>query len=138
MDRLDGVDGRKSVAGRKPSDVGVAVGVHGDSLAAVVVGGAQERRIDKLGARGVELGDVGFVAGHRRGLKRPGERKIGRSRISCDVGHSAAVDGNDFIIYDFATGALFYDIDGNGPTGQVQFAQLPAALALSSKDFLVV
>jgi Ca2+-binding RTX toxin-like protein len=50
----------------------------------------------------------------------------------------AAVDANDFLIYNFESGALFYDIDGNGPTAAVQFAQLPAGLALSWKDFLVV
>lgn len=50
----------------------------------------------------------------------------------------AAVDANDFMIYSFTTGALSYDVDGNGPIAAVQFAQLPAALALTWKDFLVV
>ena len=53
------------------------------------------------------------------------------------VGESA-VDADDFMIYSFSTGALSYDIDGNGPTAAVQFAQLPVGLALTWKDFLVV
>jgi serralysin len=50
---------------------------------------------------------------------------------------AAAHDANDRIIYDRATGALYYDPDGTGAQEQVQFAQLNARLGLKNNDFLV-
>jgi serralysin len=51
---------------------------------------------------------------------------------------AAAADADDRIIYDSATGALYFDADGNGGGGAVQFAQLAAALALTNDDFFGV
>jgi serralysin len=51
---------------------------------------------------------------------------------------TAAQDANDNIIYDVATGALFYDSDGTGAAAAIQFAQLSPALALTHLDFLIV
>jgi Ca2+-binding RTX toxin-like protein len=51
---------------------------------------------------------------------------------------AAALDGNDRIIYDDATGALYYDADSAGGTAAVQFAQLGTGLALTYLDFYVV
>jgi serralysin len=39
------------------------------------------------------------------------------------------------IIYNSATGGLFYDADGTGASAQVQFAQLKAGLALTTANF---
>ena len=50
---------------------------------------------------------------------------------------AAAHDGDDRIVYNSATGNLFFDPDGNGPAAAVRFAHLAAGLALSSGDFLV-
>jgi Ca2+-binding RTX toxin-like protein len=50
----------------------------------------------------------------------------------------AAQDANDRIIYNNATGALFYDADGVGGNAQVQFARLSAGLVLTDLDFFVV
>jgi Ca2+-binding RTX toxin-like protein len=50
----------------------------------------------------------------------------------------AALDANDRIIYNDASGALFYDSDGVGGTAQIQFATLSTGLALTNLDFLVV
>ncbi|TAJ94598.1 MAG: calcium-binding protein [Gammaproteobacteria bacterium] len=50
-----------------------------------------------------------------------------------------AADGNDHILYDTGTGALYYDADGNGAGAAIQFAVLtdsPEGLAAS--DFMVV
>ena len=50
---------------------------------------------------------------------------------------SAAQDANDRIIYDTATGDLFYDSNGNASGGSVQIAQLSAGLDLTFQDFLI-
>jgi len=51
---------------------------------------------------------------------------------------SAAKDLDDRIIYDPATGALWFDADGSGAGAAVQFAQLKPNLVMASTDFIVV
>jgi Ca2+-binding RTX toxin-like protein len=46
-----------------------------------------------------------------------------------------AVDGNDYILYNTTTGALYYDADGNGGIAAVEFAVL--GTAISNIDFIV-
>ena len=49
------------------------------------------------------------------------------------------VDASDRIIYDNATGALSYDVDGSGAAAAIQFAQLDAGLTwLDAGEFFVV
>ena len=50
---------------------------------------------------------------------------------------AAALDAGDRIIYNSATGAVYYDSDGTGAAAQIQFAQLSSGLALTNFDFLV-
>lgn len=49
---------------------------------------------------------------------------------------TAATDADDRIIYDQATGKLYYDADGNGPGAAVLFAQLAAGATLTSADLI--
>jgi len=51
---------------------------------------------------------------------------------------TAAADSSDRIIYDAATGRIYYDADGNGAGAQVLFAQVTAGLALTNADFLII
>ncbi|CAN5157529.1 hypothetical protein BH10PSE7_BH10PSE7_09500 [soil metagenome] len=51
---------------------------------------------------------------------------------------AAAADGNDFLIYNNATGALSFDSDGNGAGAALQFATLATGLALTSGDFTII
>jgi Ca2+-binding RTX toxin-like protein len=47
-------------------------------------------------------------------------------------------DANDFIVYNKATGALFYDANGNGAGAGVQFAVLSNKPTLTAADFAVI
>lgn len=49
-----------------------------------------------------------------------------------------AADGDDRIIYNQATGALYYDPDGIGAAAQVQFATLSGGPLLTSADFVLI
>jgi len=51
---------------------------------------------------------------------------------------SAALDADDRILYDSATGALYFDRDGTGSAAAVQFATLDPGLALSASEFQVI
>jgi Ca2+-binding RTX toxin-like protein len=48
-----------------------------------------------------------------------------------------AHDGNDHIIYNSSTGALFFDSDGTGSAHQIQFATISSHLPLTSSSFIV-
>jgi Ca2+-binding RTX toxin-like protein len=50
---------------------------------------------------------------------------------------AAATDANHRIIYDSATGALFFDADGSGAGIAKQFATVSTGLALTTSDFYV-
>ncbi|MCW5667952.1 MAG: calcium-binding protein [Piscinibacter sp.] len=51
---------------------------------------------------------------------------------------TAAGDTNDRIVYDSASGQLFYDADGSGAGAQVLFATVTAGTALTASDFVIV
>ncbi|MGL5943491.1 MAG: calcium-binding protein [Waterburya sp.] len=51
---------------------------------------------------------------------------------------SAATDSSDRFIYNNTNGALFFDVDGNGSTAQVQLATLNTGLALTNQDIFVL
>jgi serralysin len=52
------------------------------------------------------------------------------------IGKSAK-DADDRLVYNKATGALYYDADGNGAGEAIQFAQLKAGAALSAECFFI-
>jgi serralysin len=51
---------------------------------------------------------------------------------------TAAQDADDRIIYDSATGALWFDADGKGAGAAVQFATLTGHPTLIASDFTVI
>jgi Ca2+-binding RTX toxin-like protein len=64
---------------------------------------------------------------------------VGHALAAADFRLGAhAVTAAQHILYDPASGFLYYDADGNGPTARMHFATLSAHLALTHADFLVV
>ena len=63
---------------------------------------------------------------------------LGALNANAFVTGSAAGDADDRIVYNSATGALFFDADGNGAGAAIQFATLQGAPALSASDFAVI
>lgn len=51
---------------------------------------------------------------------------------------AVALDAGDRILYDAATGNIWYDSDGTGAVAAVQFASVTAGLALTNADFQIV
>lgn len=49
-----------------------------------------------------------------------------------------AGDASDRVIYEFDTGKLFFDADGNGAGARVQFATLAVGVGLTAADFVVI
>ena len=74
-----------------------------------------------------QLDDVVFT-GLATGILNPNAFVIG----------SAAADADDRILYNSATGQLFFDADGSGAGAAIHFATLQGAPALASSDFAVV
>jgi Ca2+-binding RTX toxin-like protein len=60
--------------------------------------------------------------------------------LSADAFHlgATAADGTDRILYDGATGQLFYDADGTGAIAAKAFATITPGLALTEHSFLLV
>jgi serralysin len=63
---------------------------------------------------------------------------IGAVSAGAFVLGTAAQDADDRLIYDQATGRLFYDADGNGAGAAVLFAELTVGTALTATDFQVI
>jgi Ca2+-binding RTX toxin-like protein len=60
----------------------------------------------------------------------------GRLAASAFRSGSAATDASDRIVYDQASGKIFYDADGTGDIAAILFARVEAGTALTSADFI--
>lgn len=63
---------------------------------------------------------------------------LGALKAADFVTGSKALDASDRIIYNSATGDIFYDADGSGAGAAVLFAKVAAGTALTSADFLII
>jgi Ca2+-binding RTX toxin-like protein len=76
----------------------------------------------------IALDDAVFAAIGSLGALAPGAFVTG----------TAAGDADDRIIYDSATGQIFYDADGSGSGHAIWFATLQSAPALAASDIIVI
>ena len=63
---------------------------------------------------------------------------LGALNANAFVAGTTALDADDRILYDAATGKLYFDADGNGAGAAVQFAAFLGNPALTASDFLVI
>jgi Ca2+-binding RTX toxin-like protein len=82
----------------------------------------------------------GFVSGTDKIALRRGAFDItpGTLAAGAFVTGTAAQDADDRIIYDSATGALYYDRDGTGAAAQLHFAVLAGNPLLAASDVVVI
>ena len=66
-------------------------------------------------------------------LTTTGTLAAGQFRIG-----TQAVDANDFIIYNNATGAMLYDANGSGAGAAVQIATIGVGLAMTNAEFVII
>ena len=117
-DTLDGGTGNNVLTGGAGQDIfRLTTAGHIDAITDFVV-------VDDT----IQLENAVFTA-----LATPGTLAAGQLRIGAQ-----ALDANDFIIYNNATGALLYDANGNGAGAAVQIATLSAGLAVTNADFVVI
>jgi Ca2+-binding RTX toxin-like protein len=69
------------------------------------------------------------------GLSTTGTGHLAANNFRIGAG---ALDADDRIIYNSATGTLSYDADGNGAGAAIHFANIGVGLALTSDEFLVI
>ncbi len=125
-----GNDGINILDGRGGSDVLVGR-AGGDTFAFTTALGAGnvDRLVDfAAGSDRIALDDAVFtqLGAH------------GSLNATAFVAGAAAADADDRIVYNSATGQLFYDADGNGAGAAVQFATLATGLSLTAGDFQVI
>ncbi|MBY0484095.1 DUF4347 domain-containing protein [Nitrosomonas sp.] len=76
----------------------------------------------------IQLENAVFTALTTTGTLAAGQFRIG----------TQAVDANDFIIYNNATGALLYDANGSGAGAAVQIATTGVGLAMTNAEFVII
>jgi Ca2+-binding RTX toxin-like protein len=122
-DRLDGGRGTDSLTG------GVGGGVD-HFVFSTPLGAGNIDVIEDFSAPfdQIDLDNAVFTA-----LGAPGALAAGAFRAG-----SFALDASDRVLYQQATGNLFYDADGIGGVGRVQFAHVDPGTAITAADFIVI
>ena len=67
-----------------------------------------------------------------------GVANVGASLNASMFKAGPATDDNDFILYNSASGRLYYDVDGNGDGVAIQFASVAPNTALTATDCVVI
>lgn len=129
-DTLIGGDGRDTLAGGLGSDV-----LTGGNVEDVFVfaGAGTLQAVDMITDMTAGFDDIWLSAAVFRNSGPAGALAAERFVLG-----TTALERDDRILYDAATGALYFDGDGNQAGAAVQFAQLATGLALTAADFVMV
>lgn len=129
---LNGMAGNDTLIGGSAADW-----IDGGSGADVMTGGAGADRFYLANSGGVdEITD--FDPADDTIILSVGASIGGASAYRFAAGATEAADADDRIIYDTATGALYYDADGVGGVASVQIALFTNKAALTVADFVIV
>jgi len=128
MDTLSGGAGNDTLAGGGGNDYLIG-GTGGDRfLFNAALGGTNLDRIQSFetGVDRLQLDDAVFTA------------LVGGLQAASFRYGTVAADADDRVMYDQATGSLYYDADGNAAGAKVKFAVIDDKAALTLADFQVV
>ncbi len=126
--------------------------IQGNAGANVIAGGAGRDTLYGLGGKDIFVFDTALG---RTNIDKIADFSVANDTIYLDDGvftalapgrlgadafnvSSAAKSPDSHIIYNSATGALFYDVNGSAAGGAIQFATLAKHLALTGADFCVI
>ncbi|MDX2275226.1 MAG: calcium-binding protein [Hyphomonadaceae bacterium] len=128
-DTLNGGNGNDTLIGGAQVDT-LTGGAGADKFVLNVAGAANRDTITDFvhGTDKVQLENSVFAALGAAGVLAADKFWVG----------AGAHDASDRVIYNAATGALFYDADGNNAGAKVQIATLDAGLTLTNTDFQVI
>ena len=124
-----GNNGNNTIDGKGGADVLVGAGGADTFAFTSALGGSNVDTIEgfEVGSDKIALDDAILAD------LNPGSMDANRFVIG-----STAQDADDRIVYDPATGALWFDADGNGAGAAVQIAMLAGAPSLAASDFMVI
>jgi Ca2+-binding RTX toxin-like protein len=138
-DRMSGGDGNDRMWGQGGNDK-----LYGGLGKDFLVGGSGKDTFvfdTKLGSKNIDTIDDFSVKDDTIFVDRTIFTKVGKigdlSSQSFYIG-AKAHDASDRIIYDKATGKLWYDADGSGNATAIQFAVLDKSLKLTASDFDII
>ena len=134
---LNGGGGNDTIWGLAGGDV-----MNGGAGSDVMIGGAGSDGYwftDVLGPSNVDT-VIGYGSGDHLFLDDAVFAGLGLGTLAAGAFRTGttAQDADDRILYDAATGALYFDADGNGAGAAIHFASLIGAPSLGAGDFTVI
>lgn len=127
-DKLDGGSGSDKLYGKDGADILTGGAGYDSFVFDTAVNSGVDKITDFLAADDTIRLENAFFTGLNAGSLYSSAFYIG----------TAAHDSTDRIVYDKASGALYFDADGTGSAAAQQFAQLTAGTALTSADFFII
>lgn len=128
-DNLFGGAGADTLDGGAGTDY-LSGGVGADSFQFADIFGGYDSIVD------FSVGELDNILLHHNTFTRL--TALGALNVAYFIKGAAAADSNDYVVYNPATGGLFYDADGNGGGTPIQIALMGTNLALTSQNFTVV
>ncbi|WP_243374245.1 calcium-binding protein [Microvirga solisilvae] len=128
---IKGTIGNDKIAGGLGNDV--LMGGRGKDTFAFNTKLDKKLNVDSIRDFSVRDDSISLAHGVFKTIKKMGTLSASEFRIG-----TKALDGNDHILYNRATGKLYYDADGSGKGAAIHFATVGAHLSLTNKDFFLV